>query len=151
MAKARAQPVLDLAALADQPNAELRLAWRRLHRCDAPVRLSRDLLLRAVAYRLQEDAIGGLSAAVKRRLRALAQSIDQDGAADGGAALESGARLVRGWRGRTHVVTVIDDGFDYEGERYASLSEIARQITGARWSGPRFFGLTKRPDARAAS
>jgi hypothetical protein len=65
--------------------------------------------------------------------------------------LKTGTRLVREWRGRAHTVLVRDDGFEYEGERYRSLTVIAERITGAHWSGPRFFGLTKRSGASVAA
>jgi hypothetical protein len=64
-------------------------------------------------------------------------------APDPGITLKSGARLVREWHGRTHTVTVTDDGFDYAGTTYSSLTKVARAITGTRWSGPRFFGLVR--------
>jgi Protein of unknown function (DUF2924) len=66
---------------------------------------------------------------------------------DPGGMLKTGATLVRQWRGRTHTVLVREDGFEYDGERYRSLTVIAERITGAHWSGPRFFGLTKRARA----
>lgn len=144
-----------LARLTALSNHDLRIEWRRLYRSDPPTRLSRDLLLRAVAYKIQERTCGGLSAATKRRLRGFAQAL----AANGDAALapdlslKPGARLVRGWHGQTHVVTVLDDGFDYAGRRHRSLTEIAKLITGTHWSGPRFFGLAGRkgptPSCRA--
>jgi hypothetical protein len=66
---------------------------------------------------------------------------------DPGILLKTGTRLVRQWRGHSHTVLVREDGFEYEGQRYRSLSMIAERITGAHWSGPRFFGLTKRAGA----
>ena len=74
-----------------------------------------------------------------------AEEFDKAGARfDPGVVLKSGTTLVRQWRGHAHVVLVRDDGFDYEGQHYRSLTVIAERITGAHWSGPRFFGLTKR-------
>ena len=67
---------------------------------------------------------------------------------DPGPQIKSGARLVREWRGRTHTVTVTEEGFQYDGRHYPSLTQIARAITGAHWSGPRFFGL-KKPEREA--
>ena len=129
----------------------LRDAWRRHHRALPPRRLSRDLLMRAVAYKLQEQVHGGLSKAARRRLRALVQAFAETGrvAPDNGAKVRPGTRLVREWRGRTHVVTATESGFDYDGEAYGSLTAIAQRITGAHWSGPRFFGL--RPSGESAS
>jgi hypothetical protein len=95
-------------------------------------------MLRAVAYKLQERAYGGLSAAVRRALMnreptVLAKSHTQQ--------IRPGTVLVREWQGKTHRVEVIEGGAVYRGRRYRSLSEVAREITGSRWSGPRFFGL----------
>jgi len=121
----------------------LRTEWRRLFGGDPP-RLSRDLLVRALAYRVQERAMGGLSGASLKRLRDLAESPDGIGPPPGAAAsLQPGAKLLREWHGRTHVVVVTDRGFDYAGSSYRSLTEIAKLITGVHWSGPRFFGLRK--------
>jgi hypothetical protein len=121
---------------------ELRKEWRRLYRSQPP-RLSRDLLVRAIAYRIQELRYGGLGKATSRKLAALVQArrSDCDIALDGAQRIRAGARLVREWNGRTHTVTVEEEGFTYAGRNYRSLSAIAREITGARWSGPRFFGL----------
>jgi hypothetical protein len=121
---------------------ELRKEWRRLYRSQSP-RLSRDLLVRAIAYRIQELRYGGLSKATSRKLAALVQARQSDGdiAPEGTQRIRAGARLVREWNGQTHTVTVEEEGFTYAGRNYRSLSAIAREITGARWSGPRFFGL----------
>ena len=126
----------------------LRAEWRRLFGGDPP-RLSRDLLVRALAYRVQERAMGGLSRASLKRLRDLAEGPDGIGPPpDPAASLPPGAKLVREWHGRTHVVVVTDTGFDYAGSSYKSLTQIAKLITGAHWSGTRFFGLTKREPRR---
>jgi hypothetical protein len=117
--------------------------WRRLYRAEPPP-ISRDLRVRALAYRIQELACGGLSRAVLRRLGAAINSPSPAAAGPPRPLVKPGARLVREWHGRTHVVVVADDGFDFGGKRYRSLTQIAREITGARWSGPRFFGLTGR-------
>jgi hypothetical protein len=109
------------------------------------MRLSRDLLVRGIAYRLQERSLGGLSPALLRkmgRFHAEAEAKDARRSAPP-ISLKPGARLVRQWRGVTHTVLVQADGFEWSGRRYPSLSIIAREITGARWSGPRFFGLRK--------
>lgn len=145
-----------LAALEELDKAALQELWRRLFR-SAPPSIRRDLLIRAIGHRMQELEMGGLSKAAVRKLRSLAEASGPAGdraddpqhgpARRGGAARTTratalpGTRLIREWHGRTHVVTVGEDGFDYAGKRYGSLSEIAREITGTRWSGPRFFGL----------
>jgi hypothetical protein len=102
-------------------------------------------MIRALANKLQERAHGGPSRSLKRRLHALAGEFEKGSLSlDPGVVLKTGARLVRQWRGHAHTVLVIEDGFEYEGQRYRSLTMIAARITGAHWSGPRFFGLIKR-------
>lgn len=132
-------------------SAQLRHEWSRLHRTPPPRRLSRDLLQRAVAYRIQEQAYGGLSQSARRRLQTLARTMAKEGdvALQVSPGQKPGARLVRQWRGETHCVLVLEDGFLYQDQRYRSLTAIARAITGAHWSGPRFFGLG--PQARSDS
>jgi len=121
-----------------------------LHRTGPPLGLSRDLLIRALANQLQEQSYGGVSRALRRRLQSLAAASDKATmAVDPGLVLKTGTTLVRQWRGHAHTVLVCEDGFEYEGQRYHSLSVIAERITGAHWSGPRFFGLT--PHARAVA
>jgi Protein of unknown function (DUF2924) len=135
----------EIAELADKATQELRLAWCKLYRKEPPVGLSRDLMIRALANKLQERAYGGFSPSMKRRLNTLAGEFEKGSLSfDPGVVLKTGARLVRQWRGHTHTVLVLADGFEYEGQRYRSLSMIAARITGAHWSGPRFFGVTKR-------
>jgi hypothetical protein len=94
---------------------------------------------------MQERAHGGLAPAIKRRLRTLAVEFEANGANSlvPTPLLKPGTRLLREWGGKTHTVIVLEDGFEYEGERYLSLTQIARRITGAHWSGPRFFGLRR--------
>ena len=131
-----------LEALSDLTPDELRKEWRRLYRSQSP-RLSKDLLVRAIAYRIQELRYGGLSKATRRKLTSLVEARDSGAglAKNGAQRIRAGSRLVREWNGRTHTVTVEEEGFTYAGRNYRSLSAIAREITGARWSGPRFFGL----------
>jgi hypothetical protein len=135
-----------LAALAGLDLDDLRAEWRRLYRAAPPVRLSRDLLLRSAAHRLQEKAFGGLQPAAKRRLAGLARALATNGEAPPARTtvrLKPGTTLVREWHGRTHTVTVLARGFEHGGQHYASLTKLARTITGAHWSGPRFFGLLR--------
>ena len=122
----------------------LRREWRRIYHCEPP-RISRDLLLRGIAYRRQELMHGGLGKTTRRKLKTLAKMFRTTGRVgpDPGLALKPGARLVREWHGRTHTITVSEDGFEYAGTSYASLTKIAKKITGAHWSGPRFFGLAR--------
>ena len=134
-----------IAALNDLTAPQLREEWRRLYRGQPP-RLSRDLLIRSIAYRMQEIAYGGLSKAIQRKLEALRRELGRKGsiAVTPDLSLRPGARLVREWRGSTHNVVVTTDGFEYAGKAFASLSKIAHVITGAHWSGPRFFGLLRK-------
>ena len=133
-----------LAQLPNLGSADLRQEWRRLFRIEPP-RLSRDIIMRAIAYRLQEVVHGGMSKATQRRLAALASEFGNEGrvAAPPPPRIKPGARLVREWQGRTYTVNVVEAGFEFEGKTYRSLTSIAFEITGAHWSGPRFFGLTK--------
>ena len=123
---------------------QLRDEWRRLYR-GRPPRLSRDLLVRAIAYRIQELAFGGLSKATQRKLMASTRELESDGTivSERNRKIRPGARLVREWHGRTHTIVVTEDGFEHAGKSYPSLSKIAQAITGAHWSGPRFFGLKR--------
>ena len=137
-----------IAELVDRPTQDLRVAWRELHRTGPPQGLSRDLLVRALAHRLQEQTHGGTSRAQRRRLQTLAREFEKgSGPSDPGIVLRTGTTLVRQWRGHAHTVLVREKGFEYDGEHYPSLTVIAERITGAHWSGPRFFGLTKRASA----
>jgi len=113
---------------------ELRELWRHLYKSAASPRLSRELLARAVAYRIQEVASGGPRLELQRRLRQLALELQQTGQLRIRPRLKPGTRLVREWRGGSYEVLV-------HGTHYRSLSAIARQITGTAWSGPLFFGL----------
>ncbi len=142
-----------LQALEQMDYAPLRSEWRRLYRAPPPKRVSRDLLLLGVAWKIQEQAYGGLGAATKRRIADLAKTMERNGdvTRERVICLKPGAKLVREWHGETHTVTVLEDGFQWKGKRWQSLSVIAREITGVHWSGPRFFGLKGRAKAETAS
>ena len=143
-----------LARLPELGLGELRQQWRAIYKTDPSPHLSRELLLRAVAYRMQEFVLGGLHPEQHRQLRQFARQLKERG---GGricprAELKPGTRLVREWRGRTCEVLVLDDGFSWQGTHYRSLSAVARKITGTAWSGPLFFGLKqKRPATQSLS
>jgi hypothetical protein len=140
-----------LRALEQMDHAALRAEWRRLYRAHPPKRVARDLLLLGVAWKIQEQAYGGLSAATRRHIADLAETLQRDGDVTRSrvARLKPGAKLVREWRGEAQTVIVCEDGFEWKGRHWRSLSVIAREITGGHWSGPRFFGLKER--ARANS
>jgi len=137
----------NLTALAELDTTPLRREWRRLYRSDPPLHIRRDLLVLAIAWKLQERVFGGLTAAQNRKLAGIAEELQKNGDLSGSPAIrvKPGTRLVREWRGKTHDVLVLEDGFEWNGERRSSLSAIAREITGVRWSGPRFFGLQQKP------
>ena len=131
---------------------ELREEWRRLYKADVSPHLSRELVIRAVAYRMQEVALGGLRPEPQRQLRQIAIELKQTGEAKRfRPQLKPGTRLMREWQGRTYEVVVLDDGFSWQGTRCNSLSAIARKITGTAWSGPLFFGLKQARSAGRTS
>jgi hypothetical protein len=133
--------LVKLEALSETRIEDLRILWRKLYQAHPPPMIGRDLLILAIAWKLQVQALGGLSSAIKRRIASME--------AKGGVAKKRtvqpkpGAKLMRAWQGETHTVLMLDDGFEWQGERHGSLSAIARKITGTRWSGARFFGLDK--------
>jgi hypothetical protein len=140
------QLAAELALLAKSPTATLKQRWRTLYGTNPPSRIGRGLLMRAVAYRLQERALGGLKPATRRLLARLAAaaSADQPLRLTTRSPLSARTILMREWQGVTHEVVVLERGVSYRQKRYRSLSEVARLITGCRWSGPRFFGLRKK-------
>jgi Protein of unknown function (DUF2924) len=141
-----AKPALDIAAeiarLESLAIDRLREEWRRLHQTPPPKRLSRDILLRGITYKLQENSLGGLSKAILRKLQTSGPAeVSPLKKHRPRPSYKPGTRPVREWHGVTHTVVILADGVEWRGQRYRSLSIVARQITGAHWSGPRFFGL----------
>ena len=133
-----------LTALGTMSPAQLAGEWQRVLKAPAPA-MTPDLLRRGIAYRLQEQVHGGLKPSVVRELERIGGQSDRTApVAVAGMHIKPGTRLVRDWGGTTHHVLVDEDGFTYRDHRYSSLSEIASIITGTKWSGPRFFGLTGR-------
>ena len=135
-----------LAGLTGMDLKSLRDEWKRLSDDEAPPAMSKELLRLAIAYRRQEQEFGGLSRRTSIRLKALRNgrrgSVYLTGAA---SPLKPGTKLLREWQGKAHEVLALEDGrFAYAGKVWRSLSEIAREITGVRWSGPRFFGTRDR-------
>jgi DUF2924 family protein len=133
----------ELAELRGLDLTALRQRWRVLYRTEAPVRIGQALLLQAVAYRLQERVLGGLKPSTRRLLERTAEDdLHRRTPMEAPATkVTPGSVLIREWHGVSHRVTVLADGVLLRGARYRSLSEVARKITGTRWSGPRFFGL----------
>jgi len=128
----------ELASLPRLDRRALLAGWREIYGGSPPPRLSRALLIRALAYRLQERAYGGLPPTTRRTLARLDEASPSVPRV---AAPRPGTVLVREWRGSSHRVVVTEDGVIYRATLYRSLSEVARLITGSRWSGPRFFGI----------
>jgi len=125
--------------------AELTAEWLRLYRTKPPAQIGRNLLMSSIAYRLQEQILGGLQPELRRQLRAIAgRARYDDEPALAAPRLKPGTKLLRDWQGHAHEVLVCDEGFVWQQARYRSLSQIARAITGTRWSGPVFFGLKSR-------
>lgn len=134
-----------LTELMTMPPVQLRSLWRDTYRSPAPD-IGPDLLRRGIAKQMQERIHGSLTGATKREIERLRKRVERTGKAGHmhAISLKTGTRLVRSWNGKSYHVLVCDDGFEFEGRHYASLSHIAREITSAHWSGPRFFGLKKR-------
>jgi hypothetical protein len=161
----------EVAALGDLSREELAARWIKVYGCPPPKGVKRGLLERAAAWHLQTRYLGGLSSTARKAIREAVKlgsgagnapgkldEVSNVGRLDAGVSTSNstrrsnrsliqapaprpGTRLVREWNGRTHVVDVSEDGFVFDGKTYRSLSAIAKRITGAHWSGPRFFGL----------
>jgi hypothetical protein len=131
-----------LSEISELPREALIKDWRLAHKQPPPKGLSRRLLEYSAAYQIQVKAFGGLKPTDRRKLRQTTGGVkNPDPVAKKSQCLCTGTQLLREWHGRTYTVEVINNGFLYDGENYKSLSQVARTITGARWSGPRFFGL----------
>ena len=137
----------ELERLPTMPIADLRKRYHELFRTEPPKAFGPDLLRRSIAHRIQEKAYGGLSRATQRLLDQLvkAATVKPNGRLELPRRIKPGSELVRTWKGRSYRVMVMADGFAYDGETFASLSEIASEITGTKWNGPRFFGLRTAP------
>ncbi len=132
----------EIAGLSKIGTDELRERWKAMFGKAPSQEIGRSFLARAIAYRLQERAYGGLKRSTRRLLARAAEEIAIGSAKRPQTRIaQSGTILIREWQGNAHRVTMLDDGVLFKGKRYRSLSEVAREITGSRWSGPRFFGL----------
>jgi Protein of unknown function (DUF2924) len=145
----RRAPDVDVETLDQCSRAELRLHWKTLLGEVPPACIGRDVLALGVAHALQERRYGGLSKPVARELERLLAGVLEDGKGKDSRSSSpplprTGTVLVREWQGATHHVTIVNDGFLWNGQTHRSLSGIARAITGARWNGPRFFGMRER-------
>jgi DUF2924 family protein len=133
----------EIAGLESFDLGQLRARWKLLYEIEAPPHLSRDLLRRAVAYRMQENVLGGLKPATRRLLERVAEDTHARKPTKVALTRKVGPNtiLIREWGGTRHQVTVLEKGAMFCGQRYRSLSQVARVITGGQWSGPLFFGL----------
>jgi hypothetical protein len=135
-----------LKTLPEMSKADLCQRWQECFSKPAPEGIRKELMVRMLAYRIQEQAFGGLNPKIRRRLDQMAAAISKspNNAIANMTRATTGTQLIRSWQGRTHTVTIEESGYQYQGRRYRSLSEIARHITGTQWSGPLFFGLKSR-------
>ena len=135
----------ELEALPDLPRPELKARWRELYGTLCPPKMSRKILRYAIAYRLQENVYGGLDKKTRRLFeKAVANLAAGKPVVHERSKIKPGTRLLREWHGTMHEVIVLESGVQFRDEIWPSLSAVAREITGARWSGPRFFGLKER-------
>jgi hypothetical protein len=138
------KPYLTLGRLTELPPEDLKQEWTRRFGAPAP-NLSPELLRLGVGYKLQEQKSGGISRGTRTLLRQVAAQAGEGAEKKPTPRkLTSGTRLVRDWRGQGHTVIVLDDGFEYDGKHWKSLTAIAKAITGNQWNGPLFFGLAER-------
>jgi hypothetical protein len=124
---------------------ELRNCWKALFGHPAPKSLRRNFLAQAVAYQMQVEVYGGLSAATMRQLREIAKAV-RNGDANvipGGSRIKPGTQMIRQWQNTTHTVTALAEGFEWKGRTYKSLSAVANAITGTNWNGFSFFGIKR--------
>lgn len=128
-----------LAKLGYLDHAALKKRWAEVYGREAPAGISQPLLRHGIAYRLQEKSQGGLRPATRRYLEQMTD--DRKPAVRPSIGVKPGTRLLREWHGVTYEVIVLDRGVMFGGQRFQSLSEVARKITGVKWSGPAFFGL----------
>jgi hypothetical protein len=148
----------ELAALQDSTTPALQAKWRQVFGTEPPRKMRAGFLRLAIAYRLQEQAFGGLKPETDKALRRLANAIRRSSASSGDGAtaramptrhLAPGTRLMREWNGSLEAVDVVNDGYTWRGKSYRTLSAVAVAITGTKWSGPKFFGLDRPNDASA--
>jgi hypothetical protein len=150
----------EIGRLAGLNPCALRARWRDFYGSEAPVRMSSEIMLRAIAHRIQEQAFGGLSTSLRTKLRSAAKAVTKTGErkTDGRAhsprvrrdrSVKPGTKFLREWNGRMiEVIAMADGRYLFEGEAHSSLSAVARKITGTRWSGPAFFGVGTKPGGR---
>jgi hypothetical protein len=148
------RPANLIAALGKMTRIQLLGRWRELYGKTAPSGVRREIMIPFLAYRIQESVKGGLSPNAQTMLKSAMQWVERARRPKGRIPrppMKSGTRVIRRWKGEIHEVEVKEMAYQYRDQEYRSLSEIARKITGTRWSGPAFFGLTKRTSNRDSS
>ncbi len=142
----------EIKKLEELSTAQLKERWHRKWPAQLPKQVSREILVLSLAGELQAKEFGGLPRELQRQIDTLASDLKRSGKIDGNVPIriKPGTRLVREWQGERHEVTVLEKRFAYRNKQFDSLSEIAREITGTRWSGPVFFGLKKVSRPRAS-
>jgi hypothetical protein len=137
---------LQLSGLAERSRRQLTDLWREVYSTEPPAGIRREILIAFLAYRIQENVYGGLKSDVRAELLRVTNCSDRNMPAKKRASIQrlrAGTRIIRKWKGENHEIFVTETGYEHRGDSYRSLSHIARKITGTRWSGPAFFGLTK--------
>jgi hypothetical protein len=141
-----------IAQLFGLSRSQLLGRWQDLYGKAPPIGIRREVMIPFLAYRIQEIAEGGLSAAARAQIKSAARNLESTRNSPNRSTrpiIKTGTRVLRHWGREMHEVSVTESGYEYCGHGYRSLSEIARLITGTRWSGPAFFGLKKSPPKRA--
>jgi hypothetical protein len=133
-----------ISQLENSSPPKLRACWRETFKAPAP-EISPNLMRHAIAYRLQGRRHPKLPASQLRQIAKFQKKLISNGTLEAATSIQlsAGMQLIRKWNGTTHVVLVLDDAFEYDGTLFSSLTKIAQFITGAHWSGPRFFGLKR--------
>lgn len=143
---------LEIARLRGLRLPDLRAVWEKHHGAAAPRTLRREMLIRSIAWQMQAKAFGGLKPATRKYLFEIADGVHSKTSVVPTPPLRirPGTKLIRVWQNRTHTVTALDEGFEWQGKRYRSLSQIARAMTGTRWNGLVFFGVKRKSSSQAS-
>jgi hypothetical protein len=144
----------EVAKLPSFTRQQLLDLWLKLYGRAAPPGIRRELMVPFLGYRIQERAYGGLKAATRAQLLRIARALENPTSTTEWLSkpkIKAGTRILRQWRGEIHEIMVTESGYEYRAASYRSLSEIARKITGTRWSGPAFFGLKDKSSVRGRS
>jgi hypothetical protein len=144
---------LEIARLRGLELPELRIVWEKHHDAVAPKSLRREMLVRSILWQIQAKTFGGLKPATRKYLLEVAEATHSKTSIAPAPPIRipPGTKLIRVWQNRTHTVTALDEGFEWQGKRYRSLSRIARSITGTRWNGLVFFGVKRQPPQQKVS